>query len=94
MLTKNKVIAHHMVRWEKINNGNGIQCMNCQRWGHIASRCNLGYRCVKCPTNHNPKECKINSENAPVDKKELYCVNCDKQGHPASYKGCPVLKEA
>ena len=93
-LTKHTRIAHHVVRWEKINNRNGLQCMNCQRWGHIASKCNMGYRCVKCSSHHGPKECTISLNKETVTHKDLFCVNCNKNGHPASYKGCPYLKEA
>lgn len=28
-----------------------------------------------------------------MDKDSLFCVNCNGLGHPASYRGCPRLKE-
>ena len=36
-----------------------------------------------------PGECAAK----PKDYKEVYCINCKKTGHPASYRGCPTLIE-
>ncbi|XP_076660758.1 uncharacterized protein LOC143364146 [Halictus rubicundus] len=51
-------------------------------------------RCVKCDQQHNPGECK-RSLASPTEKAETppYCTNCKSHGHPASYRGCPKLKE-
>lgn len=49
----------------------------------------MQYRCVKCKNEHNPGEC--NNYNLGI--KQVYCVNCNNFGHPASYRGCPRLKE-
>lgn len=57
---------------------------------HIAKYCNRDYRSVKCDQNHGPKECKLEKVNEK-NRNELYCVNCQTQGHPASYMGCPKI---
>lgn len=28
-----------------------------------------------------------------VDRSQLFCVNCNNHGHPASYRGCPKIIE-
>ncbi|XP_076284796.1 uncharacterized protein LOC143211236 [Lasioglossum baleicum] len=88
-----RYIFHHSIKWEKLKKKGVMQCRRCQRFDHTAANCNLAYRCVKCDDDHAPGECKVtaNPEN-PVDTKP-YCVNCKTIGHPASYKGCPKLKE-
>lgn len=35
-------------------------------------------------------ECKL-SPNSIQDKTKLYCANYQSYGHPASYRGCPIL---
>ena len=85
-----KTVGYHIIKWDKIRKTDSIQCKNCQRLGHTASNCKMQYRCVKCSENHKPKECKLNKENK-VDKDKLFCINCNKFGHPASYRGCPTL---
>jgi hypothetical protein len=66
-----------------------MQCRKCQRIGHAAVNCNLQYRCVKCNSEHKPGE----GENISKNSKDLFCVNCNSLGHPASYRGCPIIKE-
>jgi len=41
---------------------------------------------------HNPGECSC-SPHEQVDRSNLFCVNCNKYGHPASYGGCPKIIE-
>lgn len=91
-LTKVKSLAFQRVRWEPLRKKQIFQCTNCQRLGHSSSNCALGYRCVKCKDSHGPGECKINKDN--TDKSQLYCVNCECNGHPASFRGCPFFKFA
>lgn len=87
-----KSINHQLIRWEKLKKKGGIlQCKNCQRFGHAAVNCNMGYRCVKCDKTHQPGECSIVSGN--VEKANIFCISCNSFGHPASYKGCPSHKK-
>lgn len=89
-LQKINRLCHHVVTWEKLKNSDIIQCKRCQRLGHVASNCNMKYRCVKCNEPHEPGQCEI-TPNSITDKSKIFCVNCKHFGHPASYRGCPVL---
>ncbi|XP_076288585.1 uncharacterized protein LOC143213027 isoform X1 [Lasioglossum baleicum] len=93
-LSQIKSILHTIVKWEKIVKRDRIQCVRCQRLGHVAGNCNLKYRCVKCEFDHKPGEC-LRSANSPaeLEKSTPYCVNCKQHGHPASYRGCPKILE-
>lgn len=91
-LQKINRLCHHIIKWEKLKNNEIIQCKRCQRLGHTASNCNLGYRCVKCSEPHMPGKCPITHDSI-TDRSKLYCANCNSHGHPASYRGCPVLLE-
>lgn len=92
-LTDILILANQRIRWEKIRNKKPLQCHKCQRLGHMAKYCNLNYRCVKCNKNHDPGNCGL-SPNKKVDNNELFCVNCNKYGHPASFFGCPIIKKS
>ncbi|GBP48359.1 Nucleic-acid-binding protein from transposon X-element [Eumeta japonica] len=61
------------------------QCFRYQLYGHAAQNCYAQPRCVKCHEPHATKECKRNKDSGDI----LECVNCNSEGHPASYKGCP-----
>lgn len=82
-------INKQIIEWERLKKKGLTQCYNCQRFGHIAEWCLFAYRCVKCKGNHKPKQCKRvgKSDSKP------YCCNCDKEGHPASFGGCPKAVE-
>lgn len=58
------------------------QCFKCQRYGHSSVHCYAKPRCVKCPGDHDTKECKKKDGEPP------FCVNCNTHGHPANYRGC------
>lgn len=89
---KIKSLHHQKVTWEQLKKRNEIiQCFKCQRLGHVAANCNLDYRCVKCAEQHDPGECQIKEK---IEDSNIYCVNCAKSGHPASFKGCPVYRNA
>lgn len=91
-LQKINRLCHHVIKWEKFKSNETIQCKRCQRLGHTASNCNLRYRCVKCSEPHMPGKCHITPDNIS-DRSKLYCANCNSHGHPASYRGCPVILE-
>lgn len=91
-LQKVNRLCHHVISWEKLKKKDIIQCKKCQRLGHVASNCNMKYRCVKCNEQHDPGNCKLSKEDI-VSKEKLYCATCKNFGHPASYCGCPILIE-
>lgn len=94
---------------ENVKNNRPIQCKNCQRFNHVASNCNMPYRCVKCGESHGPNNCKIpNKENNNKDVTTtdpvtglvikrvgfpVKCINCNVEGHTASSKQCPKRVE-
>lgn len=88
-----KTVLHSIVTWEKLVKKDRIQCKRCQRIGHVALNCNLSYRCVKCDQPHNPGECPRSNLDSNSSDSKPYCINCKQFGHPASYRGCPKLKE-
>lgn len=46
------------------------QCRRCQRWGHTASECDAGPRCVKCAASHYTYQCP----KPPAEPAK--CANC------------------
>ncbi|KAK2575687.1 hypothetical protein KPH14_012078 [Odynerus spinipes] len=87
-----KYISFQVIKWENLLRKDTVQCIRCQRIEHIASNCHLDYRCVKCSDKHAPGKCKLNLQPDRLTE-QLYCVLCNKSGHPASYKGCPRRRE-
>lgn len=88
-------LASQVIRWDRVSRKDGVQCKNCQRIGHVAKYCNRQYRCVKCSEKHEPGNCQMNgTDDGEIrDFSKLFCVHCNSYGHPASYRGCPKLKE-
>lgn len=84
-------LLHQVIRWEKIIKNGPSQCHNCQEIGHTSINCHMQYRCVKCSEEHGPNGCKI-KKGELIEREKLYCVNCQKFGHPASFKECPFIK--
>lgn len=86
-----KGLLYRQVTWEKLIKPGVTQCFRCQRYGHVASQCNMIYRCVKCgKSDHLPGKCQLNKES---EREQLYCVQCKSYGHPASFRGCPRYQE-
>lgn len=92
-LFKVKSVNNIIIRWENVKQTQIAQCYRCQRMGHMASNCSMIYRCVKCKQEpyHLPGECSL-IKNQTLKFNELYCVECKEYGHPASYRGCPKIK--
>lgn len=88
-LIKVKSLLHQAIKWEPLKKQKATQCRKCQRFGHVASNCNMTYRCVKCKESHVPGQCNIREIG---DKEAIYCVNCKEHGHPASFRGCIVYQ--
>lgn len=84
-IIKIKSLDHQIIRWERIHKPKITQCTRCQRFGHSSANCKMDYRCVKCGNSHIPGQCTIKPEDP---KEKLHCTLCNKDGHPASYKGC------
>lgn len=85
-------ILYRCVKWEPLKKPEIQQCRNCQGFFHSASNCFLQPRCVKCNQSHEIGKCEISSDTEN-DRDKLFCVLCNKYGHPASYKGCEKYKE-
>lgn len=90
-ITNVKSMLYQKVRWEQLRRDNTFQSRNCQRLGHAASTCTLPMRCVKCAETHGRDECKVDKK---AGRAALKCANCEKQGHPANYRGCIFFKGA
>ncbi|GBM55644.1 hypothetical protein AVEN_125427-1 [Araneus ventricosus] len=61
-----------------------IKCFNCNLWHHSAAGCGYKPRCIKCEGPHAKNECIEQIKDIPT------CINCKKEGHVASYKGCEM----
>lgn len=92
------------IRVENFRGNKIMQCKNCQRYSHIASNCNMPYRCVKCGLSHQVGLCTIpkKEENIGVYAIELpdgtkttrtglplNCANCGDE-HASSFSKCPA----
>lgn len=62
-----------------------VQCMRCQRFGHMARYCFRDQRCKVCAGPHLYKNC--DRMNQPK------CANCTGP-HPATFNRCPVYRLA
>lgn len=62
-----------------------IQCMCCQRFGHMARFCLRSPRCKVCSGPHSYKECN--------NKAQPFCANC-KGPHAATFTRCPLRRLA
>lgn len=94
-VTKMKKITelfYRCIKWEQIRRPEIPQCRNCQGFFHSAANCYLPMKCVKCNNNHERGKCTIMNV-AAEEREKLYCVVCNKYGHPASYKGCEKYKQ-
>lgn len=56
------------------------------------SNCFMEPKCVKCDKSHEIGKCDIPKDGIK-ERENIFCVLCNKYGHPASYKGCEKYKE-
>jgi hypothetical protein len=61
-----------------------LRCYKCQRFGHIASVCKGGERCVRCGEEHAFEKCS--------KKDNPRCLRCG-GAHSAAYAGCEKMKQ-
>lgn len=86
-----KGLLYRCIRWEALKKPEIPQCRNCQGFFHSASNCFLPSRCVKCKEQHEIGKCSL-KEVPESEREKIFCVLCNKYGHPASYKGCEKYK--
>lgn len=89
---KSTKLNNVIVRWERLQRKEILQCRRCQRLGHTASNCGMQFRCVKCAEVHEPGQCKLPAATKH-EPDQVYCIACKEYGHPASYRGCPQIKQ-
>lgn len=89
-LLKIRFLDHVVVHWEPLKKRLYTQCRRCQRLNHVSANCQMPYRCVKCGESHEPGKCKITVNS---QRTELFCILCQSYGHPASFSGCPKIKQ-
>lgn len=70
-LTSIRFLFRLAVKWQRFDNRDGLQCKNCQRFGHTANNCSMEYRCVNCVDKHRPGQC------CKVAEDRAACVNFD-----------------
>lgn len=85
-------LIHRCIQWEPLKKPEIQQCRRCQGFFHSASNCYLSRRCVKCGQQHDVGKCSL-SIVAENERIKLFCVLCNKFGHPASYRGCEKYKD-
>lgn len=71
-------------------------CPNCLRPSHGSSYCGMPPRCVKCGGNHASSSCPEREDKddpkSRIPKEKVKCANCGGP-HPATYRGCPNMRE-
>ena len=77
------------------NSTEKTQCLNCQKWGHLARFCKYQTSCQICAENHttyshNCNICNINGKEYPHTA--LKYVNC-KENHKANSNICEFSKK-
>lgn len=85
-------LLYRCVKWEPLKKEEIPQCRKCQGFFHSASNCFMEQKCVKCDKSHDVGKCSLSKVEAN-DRDKLYCVLCNKYGHPASYRGCEKYKD-
>lgn len=64
-----------------------IRCNKCQRYGHVAITCRKEHpTCGTCAKEHWTSQCESSAA-------QVYCANCETNGHAARDFRCPILEE-
>lgn len=84
---QHSTIDFHKVIWNKLKKKPEriAQCTRCQSFLHTWRYCNREQRCVKCNEIHERGQCKRVSRDEGLP----FCVNCQVEGHPSNWTGCP-----
>ena len=69
--------------------GRVVQCLLCQRYGHVQRGCTFSTRCLYCGQQHQKADCP----QIKVNPNHFTCANCDGP-HPAHDRACPARLEA
>ncbi|GBO38117.1 Nucleic-acid-binding protein from transposon X-element [Araneus ventricosus] len=80
-----KTINHLKVKVETYRKKNRATiCFKCSGFHHSAENCECHPKCIKCAGRHETRECDIKTKiENPI------CINCNGEGHLASWRGCP-----
>lgn len=84
------------VGWESCRVADHVRvtfCYKCQKFGHIATKCEDNARCGSCGSNHETRDCRETTKENFVHK----CVMCldighKQSDHKAGSKGCEAYK--
>lgn len=88
LLLEKKRICIDYERYRVVEFVSITRCFKCQKFGHLANRCDGEIHCQKCAGSHNIKECKSTIES---------CSNCyfeqseEETHHRADSTQCPIF---
>ncbi|GBN92426.1 hypothetical protein AVEN_203970-1 [Araneus ventricosus] len=87
-------ILYMKVEVEKYKRRTGtLMCYNCNLYHHSAATCSMKARCLKCGEEHAHQSCDtvfdLNEQGKIANPR---CINCNKEGHLASWRGCEKFK--
>ncbi|GBN34183.1 hypothetical protein AVEN_138972-1 [Araneus ventricosus] len=86
-------ILYMKVEIEKYKRTGTLMSFNCNLYHHSAATCSMKARCLKCGEEHAHQSCnkvfELNEQGKIANPK---CINCNKEGHLASWRGCEKFK--
>lgn len=100
-ITAITTLCYSRVEWDKTRKPLVTQCMNCFAFGHsMSGGCFRPRQCKRCPGKgeHNCKVAPLDDTDEDGNRQERYrdyqCSNCLEKGHPPTWTGCRMFKEA